>query len=204
MRFSDIKVKNIYLVDFDPVKQCEFNGRHLAVVLKRNNDNRTFIVMPLTSSDNGVGINKINIRKIKSLPKSFSGNTSYAVYNQIRTVNASRFIALNNGKCIIKCMLENNIFYGLQYSGINDLILNLNIDEKIKILKKAYESESINKAISLAYNVLKFNKDNIYEKEKLLGIETEIKRIISKIPYSLNPTHINNGIKEIFDEILSD
>ena len=46
MRFSDIKVGYIYNVIFDPVRDCEFDGRHLAVVLKRNNDKATFIVMP--------------------------------------------------------------------------------------------------------------------------------------------------------------
>lgn len=53
MKFSDIKVKHIYNVIFDPVRDCEFNGKHLALVLKQNNDKRTFIVMPLTSEPNG-------------------------------------------------------------------------------------------------------------------------------------------------------
>ena len=35
MRFSDIKVGYIYNVIFDPVRDCEFDGKHLAVVLKR-------------------------------------------------------------------------------------------------------------------------------------------------------------------------
>lgn len=48
MKFSDIQVGYIYNVIFDPVRNCEFNGKHLALVLKRNNDKQTFIVMPLT------------------------------------------------------------------------------------------------------------------------------------------------------------
>lgn len=53
MRFSDIKIGHIYNVIFDPVRFCEFNGKHLALVLKKNNDRKTFIVMPLTSESNG-------------------------------------------------------------------------------------------------------------------------------------------------------
>ena len=70
MRFSDIKVGYIYNVIFDPVRDCEFDGKHLAVVLKRNNDKATFIVMPLTSAPNGVGVNKIKLGAMNSLPSS--------------------------------------------------------------------------------------------------------------------------------------
>ena len=60
----------MYYVDYEPVKNGEFNGWHLSVVLKKNNDKATFIVMPLTSSPNGDGVNKINIGKITGLPPS--------------------------------------------------------------------------------------------------------------------------------------
>lgn len=33
--FSEIKEQHIYYVDFDPVKTCEFNGKHLVIVLKK-------------------------------------------------------------------------------------------------------------------------------------------------------------------------
>jgi len=57
LKVSDIKVGNIYYVDYEPVRKGKFNGLHLSVVLKRNNDRHTFVVMPLTSSVNGDGIN---------------------------------------------------------------------------------------------------------------------------------------------------
>ena len=72
MRFSDVKERYLYYVDFDPVRYCEFNGNHLAVVLKKNNDKRTAIVMPLTSRENGVGTNKILIDNIEDLPERFA------------------------------------------------------------------------------------------------------------------------------------
>ena len=35
MRAGDIKAGHIYNVIFDPVRDCEFDGKHLAVVLKK-------------------------------------------------------------------------------------------------------------------------------------------------------------------------
>ena len=54
--------------------------------------------MPLTSSPNGNGINKIFTGKILTLPSSLRTNDTYAVLNQIRTLNASRFISLKEGR----------------------------------------------------------------------------------------------------------
>lgn len=101
MRFSDIKVGYIYNVIFDPVRDCEFDGRHLAVVLKKNNDKATFIVMPLTSASNGDGVNKVKLGVMTTLPSSLKLNDTYAVYNQVRTVNADRFITLKEGSAIV-------------------------------------------------------------------------------------------------------
>ena len=103
MRFSDIKEGFIFYVIFDPVRDCEFDGRHLAVVLKRNNDKATFIVMPVTSAPNVVGVNKIKLGAMNSLPSSLKTYDTYAVYNQVRTVKADRFIALKEGSAVNEC-----------------------------------------------------------------------------------------------------
>ena len=85
MRTLKIRVGHIYYVDYEPVRSGEFNRLHLSVVLKRNNDKNTFIVMPLTSSANGDGANKVNIGKVSGLPPSLNQKISYAVFNQVRT-----------------------------------------------------------------------------------------------------------------------
>ncbi len=125
MRFSDIKVRHIYNVIFDPIRGCEFDGKHLALVLKRNNDNNTFIVMPLTSASNGDGINKIKLNTISSLPSSLRNNDTYAVYNQIRTVNASRFIKLKEGQNVIESKIDDETFNNLFKLGIKEIMFNL-------------------------------------------------------------------------------
>jgi mRNA-degrading endonuclease toxin of MazEF toxin-antitoxin module len=91
VRYSDIHLKKIYYVNFNPVRQCEFDGKHLAVVLKKNNDSRTVVVAPLTTSSNGIGKNKIELGYLSVLPQALRSQKSYLVYNQIRTVNCNRF-----------------------------------------------------------------------------------------------------------------
>ncbi|MCT4507344.1 MAG: type II toxin-antitoxin system PemK/MazF family toxin [Tepidibacter sp.] len=204
MRFSDIKIKHIYNVIFDPVKDCEFNGKHLALVLKRNNDNRTYIVMPLTSESNGNGVNKIKLGKIQSLPSSLRTHDTYAVFNQIRTVNASRFIALKEGSNVIKSKTDDEIFTDLLGLGINELLFNLEQDEKIELLKKVYEQQCVIKAKDLAYNILSLNKQIEAREEKIVSIKQEIKEILNNIPYTLEQKHIDDGIKDILDDILKD
>lgn len=140
MRFSDIKVGYIYNVIFDPVRDCEFDGKHLAVVLKKNNDKTTFIVMPLTSAPNGVGVNKIKLGAMNCLPSSLKGNDTYAVYNQVRTVNADRFIALKEGGSVKECEMEKSVFHKLLFLGLREMVYSIPQDDRIKILKNIYES----------------------------------------------------------------
>jgi mRNA-degrading endonuclease toxin of MazEF toxin-antitoxin module len=84
MRISDIKIGHMYYIDYDPVRYCEFNGKHLSVVLKRNNDRNTCIVMPMTSSPNGDGVNKTKIGCIANLPQSIRKNEKVKSAETIR------------------------------------------------------------------------------------------------------------------------
>lgn len=201
MKFSDIKVGHIYNVIFDPVRDCEFNGKHLAVVLKRNKDKQTFVVMPLTSEPNGEGINKIKLGKINSLPSSLRNNETYAVFNQIRTVNASRFISLKEGSQDVEAKINNEILSYLIKLGIKDMTFDVEQNERIKLFKKLYEEECTVKAINLAYNIKRLKKQIKSKEEEIESIKLEIKDILKDIPYKLEQKHIDNGIKNILDEI---
>lgn len=201
MKFSDIKVKHIYNVDFNPVRECEFNGKHLALVLKHNNDKRTFVVMPLTSTSSGVGTNKIHIGKIESLPSSLKSNETYAVFNQIRTVNANRFYALKENEMRVESKVDDILFDKLLRLGIQDLLFDLEYDEKSRLLRQSYDNICVAKAIDLAYNIKRLQQSNGNE-EEISRIEQEIKGIISDVPLSLEQRYIDDGIKNIFDDIL--
>lgn len=202
MRFSDIKIGNIYNVIFDPVRDCEFNGKHLAIVLKRNNDKKTFIVIPLTSEENGEGVNKIKLGKINSLPLSLRKNDTYAVFNQIRTVNANRFISLKEGTNVVQAKIDDYVFIDLLNLAINEIMFNLDQNKKIELLKNLYEKECVIKAKDLAYNILSLQKEPINKEKEISGIENEIKDILTNIPYTLEPKYIKDGIKDILDRIL--
>ena len=203
MKYSDILVKHIYNVIFDDVRPCEFDGKHLALVLKRNNDKKTFIVMPFTSESNGVGVNKIKLDKITSLPSSLRNNDTYAVFNQIRTVNANRFISLKEGENVVQCKVEDDIFYKLLSLGIKELLFNLNQDEKIILLKNISEDECVIKAKDLAYDIIKLNKEIESSKEKIASIRQEIKGILNNISYTLEQKYIDDGIKDILDDAIN-
>jgi len=41
--YSRLKVGCIYYVNFNPHLRCEFDGNHLALVLKKNNDSSTVV-----------------------------------------------------------------------------------------------------------------------------------------------------------------
>ena len=200
MRFSDIKVGYIYNVIFDPVRDCEFDGKHLAVVLKRNNDKATFIVMPLTSAPNGVGVNKIKLGAMNSLPSSLKTNDTYAVYNQVRTVNADRFIALKEGSAVKECPMEKNIFHKLLFLSLREIVYSISQDERIEILKSVYEAELISKAKDIAYQIVKLRKDENPNKEKIDELLVQISETIKGITYSLDKQLVKDGIDTIFDE----
>lgn len=200
MRFSDIKVGYIYNVIFDPVRGCEFNGRHLAVVLKKNNDKATAIVMPLTSAPNGEGVNKIKLGSMNCLPSSLKRNDTYAVYNQVRTVNSDRFIALKEGSTIKESEMEKNTFYNLLYLGLREIVYNVPQDDRVKILKHAYETELILKAKDIGYQIVKLRKDTVPNKELVNELLSQIREIIKNIPYSLDKQFVDDGIKAVFEE----
>lgn len=200
MRFSDIKEGYIYNVIFDPVRNCEFNGKHLAVVFKKNNDKETAIVMPLTSSPSGVGANKIKLGPMDCLPISLKRNDTYAVYNQIRTVNADRFIALKEGTMIKECKMEKDVLYHLMYLSLRELVFNVPQDDRIGILKYAYETELISKAKDIGYQIVKLRKKGEPDKKLIDELLLQIKEIIKNVPYSLEEKFVADGIEAIFDE----
>ncbi len=135
MKSRLIKVGHIYYVQFNPVQGNEFAKQHLAVVLKKNADNSTFVVVPLTSSSMGDGVNKICIGKITALPERLSGRESYAVYDQIRTVDAQRFsMVFDDSGNAVQVPFPNGKWKELLRCVISDLIRDTAVEERIENL----------------------------------------------------------------------
>lgn len=203
MKISDIKVGNIYYVDYEPVRNGEFNGLHLSVVLKKNNDKHTFVVMPLTSSANGDGVNKINIGKVAALPPNINHKDTYAVFNQVRTVNASRFRAVKNDSGRVNVTMDNEIMCKLYDLLLCDVLYNVTSNDKISILKNAYDKERFNKAKDMAYAIIKLRKSETNE-AKATVLKTSIREILKDASYTLDAAQIADGIQRIFDEAIND
>jgi len=201
MKASDIKVGYIYYVDYEPVRNGEFNGVHLSAVLKMNSDKYTFVVMPLTSSANGDGVNKINIGRIAGFPPNIKSKDTYAVYNQVRTVNANRFRTIKDANGRIDVPLDSGILSELYDLFMRDMLYSISQDEKISILKKSYDKERFNKAKDIAYNIIKLRKSGADE-EIITALKTEIRDTLKEASYKLDAKQTADGIQKIFDEAL--
>lgn len=122
MRSRNIQVGHIYYVDFEPTEPGEFDKKHLAVVIKKNHDKITFVVIPMTSKDNGVGINKVPLGILDCLPQNLQNKDSYAVIDQIRTVNSKRFFELKDGGNTVDAIMPKEKMHVLYKAIIKDLL----------------------------------------------------------------------------------
>lgn len=215
MKFSDIKVQHCYNIIFDPVRECEFDGKHLGIVLKKNNDNKTVIVAPLTREENGNNYNKHKIGQITTLPTSLKGSDSFVVYNQIRTVNASRMIALKEGSVKIQSKVDNSIFREVLKLCSFELTKSLTDEEKEIFYTEMATESRIKRIIDLTYQYQSSRKElenELPEAEmnKINGNIQDLSKNIRELhkvdlPYSsvYSATDIQNNIPNTIQEILT-
>jgi len=144
---------------------------HLAVVLKKNVDRNTVIVMPLTSSNKGDGTNKVNIGIIPSLPPHLATHDSYAVYDQIRTVSVSRLRFLYNQTThnIVKSHIPSDIFLDLYRLSIGEILRGLSIDDQMAVFRDAYVYTAQIKLQDLFYAV-QDEEQEVQEKSREISV----------------------------------
>ena len=205
VRYSDLHLKHIYYVNFDPVVQCEFNGKHLAVVLKKNNDNRTVIVAPLTTSANGVGTNKIALGYLTVLPKALRSSKSYLVYNQTRTVNCNRFTkVIYASSPVPDPRVTDDMFIRIMKYCINDLLLDIELDAKIDFHYEEYIKLKTEKLLKVAY-LLKKKKENGLSLRNMVEDVKELVLLVDNISEQkkyFSKKDFNNGIFEFIKECI--
>lgn len=134
MKSRDIQVGHIYYVNFDSTEPGEFDKKHLAVVIKKNHDRITFVVIPMTSKDKGVGINKIPLGTLDCLPVNLQSKDTYAVIDQIRTVNSNRFFELKDSGKVIDAIMPKEKMRVLYKAIIKDLLHDVPDNELREIL----------------------------------------------------------------------
>lgn len=145
MKAQEIKIKHIHYVDYEPTQKGEFGKKHLAVVLKKNHDKITFVTIPLTSKENGVGVNKISLGRLENLPENLREKETFAVCDQVRTVSSNRFYKLKDNGIYIDVRIPDEKFTLLFESIVKDLTFNLESNEKAAIYKSLYKDIVVNK-----------------------------------------------------------
>lgn len=116
IRVKDIKEKRVYYVDYEPSVGNEFGKHHLSLVLKKNREDKTLIVVPLTGKkDNRTPEKTIKI-KVEGLPERLKQKESYAVINKVRTLDYSMFEHILDGK-IIEVEVSDVEFTNLTYKA---------------------------------------------------------------------------------------
>ena len=120
-------------MDYEPTRKGEFGKVHLCVVLKKNNDLITFVTVPLTSKEDAPYNNKLSLGVIDSLPDNLRGSESYAVLDQIRTLNASRFRKLKQEEEVVDAYLNDSQLSDLFQAIIKDFLADTSDTVKRKI-----------------------------------------------------------------------
>lgn len=217
MRYSDIKVGNIYFVNLEPVQQYEFGGNHLGIVLRKGTDRRTVTIVSLTSNSSGVGENKLNIGVVSSLPRRLVQDRhgrlldSYVVLDQVRTVVANRVQNILDGtnpdgsEKIADCPVGASVFSDIVRQLSDVTIANLNDEDSIRAYHKdAFFNYSVKKMINLTYDVLKGNGD-IAEKDEIKYLYNIVLAIKADFCFDkyLNENDVQNKVSEKFSEIVS-
>ena len=122
MKANEIKVGHIYYVDYEPTRRGKFGKIHMCVVIKKNNDMITFVTVPLTSQEEAPCNNKLPLGVINSLPDNLKEKESYAVLDQVRTLNSSRFRRLKQNDDIIDAYLSQEQLSDLLQAIVDDFL----------------------------------------------------------------------------------
>ena len=216
MRYSDIKVGNVYFVDLNPVRKYEFGGNHLGIVLRKGKDQRTVTIVSLTSNSSGVGENKINIGVIPSLPTRLGQDRngkpldSYVILDQVRTVVVSRVAEVLGGQDAngtdirMDCPVGFSIFKDINQALANSTISNVVNDEEIWTYHKdSFIDCSVKKMIDLTYAVIK-DQEKENERNTLKYLYNAVKAVKDdfSIEGYLNKNDVQNKVSETLFEIV--
>jgi len=202
MKYSDIKPTHIYYVRFDPVEGNEFRGHHLAIVLKLNKDKRTAMVLPLTSSSQGAGGNKISLGYISSLPSNLRKTETFAILDQTRTVDFKRFKQADEKGKFITPTIDNKLFFKIWISVLSEELFDIPEDEKIHIHEILYSQALGSKIQELAYSIVKEKKLATPDVDKISSIENKIIEIINTVPHDAWENYVNADVAKTIFEFL--
>lgn len=218
MLYDEINERHIYNVNFEPVRNAEFRGSHFALVLKKNPDDRSVVVMPLTSSKKGLGISKVLVEKINTLPSNLRENDTYAVFNQVRTIDVSRISKLRelsvNPPTYVEAEISEKDFKYLVELALEHIGDKLTKEEKLEYHFKKGIAIRTDLILECAYRIKKLDTQNktIDDEVKKNENEKEIERLKNKLSgiIKITDTTINfsdnekeYGVDSIIEKIIT-
>ena len=171
------------------------------MVLKLNKDKRTAVVLPLTSLVSGVGGNKISLGFIASLPVNLRAAETFAVLDQIRTVDYTRFKRLDEKGKPVFSSITDKLYLDILINISSEALFNIPIDDKIYVYETLYFQALGRKLQDLAYNIIREHKKSPCVKN-IESIEAEILEIINSVPQWLWENHVNKDAGEVIHEII--
>lgn len=215
MMYSDIKEGHIYYVNLEEVREFEFGKDHLSIVLRKGQDKKTLIIIPLTSKSSGMGKNKVGLGRLTNLPRRLNTDdygkptNTYAVLDQIRTVSAGRFTEIKNGKntngtdIILECAIDPTLFTYVVCEVTNYQIANLKDNDAIgKYHQESYSNYCVKKIIDLTYSLLRATDDISDEKEQIRYFHANVVAINKN--FSISDYLTNNDKRNKIDEKVND
>lgn len=217
MRYSDIKAGYVYYADLEPVRKFEFGQNHMSIVLRKGHDKKTVTVISLTSKENGVGVNKLEIGILSGLPQRLISDrhgrptNSYVVLDQVRTISASRISEIKNGRnpdgtdVIVEYPLDSSVFEKVICAVASFQMSNLKDNDAVgEYHKGAYFNYCVNKVINLVYSLIKGQEDIDVTKEQIRYFYAILKSIDQSFSVSnyLSAADKKNKIAEEIDEIV--
>lgn len=206
MYFERIKEKHIYYVDFNPFKGNEFGLKHMAIVLRKNKNDRTLMVMPLTSKKDDTG-KTIEIN-VSGLTENLSKNKSHAVFNKVRVVSPERFSHVMDKKSPARVTVSDDTYEQLIDLAIEEMECNVSLEHKIQNYKLKLDKCINEKIINLAYSIKKAIKSG--DLTKIESIKTEMWDTIYNNniefqnieKYTFSSSQKKHGIEEIITDLL--
>lgn len=208
---------NIYFANLNPVRQYEFGGNHLCIVLRKCNDNRSVTIISLTSNSSGVGQNKVNLGLIPELPerlrttKNGKQVNSYAILNQVRTIVTGRLEPVVDGKdkdgndIEIDCSLSPFAFRDLVHKLSDISIADLQDEGAVaEYHKTALFNYCVRKMIDLTYDIDRGQGDIIANQKEVKYLYRNALAIEENflIKSYLTPADLANNVDEKINNII--
>lgn len=209
--YSDIKLKSVYFLDYDPSHGDEFGKHHMGIVLKKRTHNQqdsVCVIVPITTNPPRIyDTGKIPVR-LNNLPdKLAKKGQSYALTNQIKVMDYTRLERIVDKGKTQKVTVNQSDYLRIVELCTDEIESALTFSEKMSFYKLKIDKAIKNEIISKIYIIRNLKT----KKADFSSIESEIYDIIYNTDkkffeidnYQLKDGDIEEDIKSILAQTLN-